>query len=99
MNFRARRTQIRLLLGDMEYWTCSADPQRDQPIRRLALAHAGGDPWQALRRLVDPAWHEQQTERLTATTPDLDADGDAVARAEDLAAGAATATSSNGRPR
>ena len=27
------RGQLRVLLGDIEYWACSADPQRDQPVR------------------------------------------------------------------
>jgi hypothetical protein len=58
------RGQVRLLLGDMEYWTCSADPQRDQPIRQLALQEAHGDAWDALRLLVDPAWHTRRTEAL-----------------------------------
>ena len=60
------RGQVRLMLGDMEYWTCSADPQRDQPTRQLALTEAGGDPWDALRLLVDPAWHHQRAEQLHA---------------------------------
>jgi hypothetical protein len=59
------RTRVRLLLGDIEYWTCSADPHRDQPLRQLAMADAGGDAWEALRRLVDPSWHEQQIAQLT----------------------------------
>ena len=59
------RGQVRLLLGDIEYWTCSADPQRDQPIRQLALNDAAGDAWDALRLLVDPAWHHQRAEQLT----------------------------------
>jgi hypothetical protein len=58
------RGQVRLLLGDMEYWTCSADPQRDQPIRQLALREADGDAWEALRLLVDPAWHHQRAEQF-----------------------------------
>ena len=59
------RAQARIYLGDMEYWTCSADPQRDQPIRALALAEADGDAWEALRRLVDPAWHHDRAAALT----------------------------------
>ena len=50
----------------MEYWTCSADPQRDQPIRQLALAEADGDAWEALRLLVDPAWHHERAAQLRA---------------------------------
>jgi hypothetical protein len=60
------RTRARIYLGDMEYWTCSADPHRDQPIRELALKEAHGDPWEALRRLVDPAWHRDRAAALTA---------------------------------
>src|SRR5215216_3032047 len=67
------RTQVRLLLGDMEYWTCSADPERDQPIRELALAEADGDAWQAMRRLVDPAWHHDRAHQLLAPG-DVDVD-------------------------
>jgi hypothetical protein len=59
------RTRVRLLLGDMEYWTCSADPQRDQPIRQLALTQAHGDAWDALRLLVDPRWHIERAAELT----------------------------------
>jgi hypothetical protein len=62
------RALVRIYLGDMEYWTCSADPHRDQPIRALALAEADGDPWGALRRLVDPAWHHARAAALTAAT-------------------------------
>jgi len=61
----------------MEYWTCSADPERDQPIRQLALHETHGDPWEALRRLVDPYWHLARAETLTAVAahapePELD---------------------------
>ena len=52
--------QVRIYLSDMEYWTVSSDPERDQPIRQLALEQSGGDPWGALRLLVDPAWHREQ---------------------------------------
>ncbi len=59
------RTQVRLYLSDLEYWTCSADPHRDQPIRHLAMTEAGGDAWEAMRLLVDPAWHHARTHTLT----------------------------------
>ena len=52
--------------ADIEYWTCSADPQRDQPLRQLALQEADGDAWAALRLLVDPAWHQRRADQLTA---------------------------------
>jgi hypothetical protein len=51
------RAVVQLHLGDIEYWTCSADPHRDQPLRHRAMLEADGDAWEALRRLVDPAWH------------------------------------------
>jgi hypothetical protein len=54
------RAVVQLHLGDLEYWICSADPHRDQPLRQRALGEAGGDPWEALRLLVDPAWHQQR---------------------------------------
>jgi hypothetical protein len=66
------RTRVRLLLGDMEYWTCSADPERDQPIRQLALAEAAGDAWEAMRRLVDPSWHYDRAQQFS----NLGRDGD-----------------------
>lgn len=56
------RSVVQLHLGDMEYWTCSADPHRDQPLRHRALEEAGGEPWEALRLLVDPAWHQRLAE-------------------------------------
>jgi cytochrome P450 len=34
-------------------------------IRALALHEADGDPWEALRRLVDPAWHHDRAAALT----------------------------------
>lgn len=68
------RATVRLHLGDMEYWCCSADPHRDQPLRHLAQQQADGDPWEALRRLVDPAWHQAQADELRAHELELDAD-------------------------
>ena len=59
------RTTVRVDLGDMEYWTCSADPERDQPIRQLAMREAGNDAWEALRLLVDPDWHRRRADELT----------------------------------
>lgn len=58
------RAVVQLHLGDMEYWTCSADPHRDQPLRHAALAECNGDAWGALRRLVDPEWHLARAERV-----------------------------------
>ena len=60
------RGRVRLILGDLEYWICSNDPERDQPPRVAALADANGDPWQALRLLCTPAWHEQLREARPA---------------------------------
>lgn len=59
------RSTVRIHLSDIEYWACSADPERDQPLRELALRDAGGDAWAAMRLLVDPAWHHAQAEQLT----------------------------------
>lgn len=52
------RCKVRVVLGDIEYWICSNDPERDQPVRASALADAGGDPWDALQLLCTPAWHD-----------------------------------------
>ena len=60
------RAVVRVLLSDLEYWACSADPERDQPLRALALAETGGDPWAALARLADPSWHYQRARELAA---------------------------------
>jgi hypothetical protein len=57
------RGSVRIILGDLEYWMCSNDPDRDQPPRAAALAEASGDPWHALRLLCTPAWHEAYRER------------------------------------
>ena len=57
------RGRVRVILGDLEYWMCSNDPERDQPPRVAAMRQADGDPWAALRLLCTPAWHEQQREQ------------------------------------
>ena len=49
-----------------EYWICSSDPEHDQPRRAAALRDAGGDPWVALSKLCDPAWHERYRQALAA---------------------------------
>lgn len=54
------RGAVRVALGDLEYWIASSDPEHDQPTRRQALADAAGDPWEALRLLCTPDWHEQR---------------------------------------
>ncbi|MHB1838092.1 MAG: hypothetical protein ACYCXW_24355, partial [Solirubrobacteraceae bacterium] len=54
------RGAVRQLLGDLEYWICCSDPERDQPRRAAALAACGGDHWAALKLLCTPGWHEQQ---------------------------------------
>ena len=51
------RCKVRIALGQLEYWLCSNDPERDQPVRAAALADANGDPWRALQLLCTPAWH------------------------------------------
>ena len=53
------RGAVRILLGDLEYWICSSDPENDQPKRVAALADADGDPWEALRLLCTPEWHDR----------------------------------------
>jgi len=45
--------------GDPEYWIASSNPELDQPRRHAALRETGGDAWQALGLLCDPAWHER----------------------------------------
>ena len=52
------RGAVRVALGDLEYWIASSDPEHDQPTRSRALAHARGDPWEALRLLCTPEWHD-----------------------------------------
>jgi hypothetical protein len=49
--------------ADLEYWTCTHEPERDEPLRRQALRDAANDPWRALRLLADPEWHSQLAER------------------------------------
>ncbi len=53
------RGAVRVALGDLEYWTCSSDPEHDQPRRAAALRDAGGNPWEALAKLCTPSWHER----------------------------------------
>ncbi len=60
------RGRVRIVLGDLEYWICSNDPDRDQPPRAAANAEADGDPWLALRLLCTPAWHEAYRDHLPA---------------------------------
>ena len=60
------RGAVRVALGDREYWICSSDPEHDQPRRAAALRDAGGDPWVALSKLCDPAWHERYRQALAA---------------------------------
>ncbi len=53
------RGAVRVAPGDPEYWIASSDPELDQPVRAAALRDAGGNAWQALTRLCDPAWLAQ----------------------------------------
>ncbi len=60
------RGAVRIAPGDPEYWIASSDPELDQPIRAAAIRDSGGNAWQALTRLCDPAWlaqhhHDHQT--------------------------------------
>jgi hypothetical protein len=63
---RRGRGSIRIELGDIEYWICSADPEHDQPRRAAAVAQTGGDAWAALRLLCTPDWHERYDARTAA---------------------------------
>ena len=40
-----------------------SDPEHDQPRRAQALKDAGGDPWEALRLLCTPEWHDTYRDR------------------------------------
>jgi hypothetical protein len=60
------RGRVRITLGELEYWICSNDPERDQATRTAALGDAGGDPWQALQLLCTPAWHDDYRARAHA---------------------------------
>jgi hypothetical protein len=50
--------------SDLEYWICTHEPERDEPLRRQALRDAANDPWRALRLLADPAWHQQLADQV-----------------------------------
>jgi len=63
---RRGRGAVRVALADLEYWVCSSDPENDQPRRAQALKDAHGDPWQALRLLCTPEWHERHRDRHAA---------------------------------
>jgi hypothetical protein len=52
------RGKVRIALGNLEYWICSNDPERDQPRRRAALEQTDGNPWAALQLLCSPEWHQ-----------------------------------------
>ncbi len=60
------RCKVRIALGALEYWICSNDPERDQPVRAAALADADGDPWRALQLLCTPAWHQARDRQIEA---------------------------------
>ncbi|MDW5595921.1 TraC family protein [Conexibacter stalactiti] len=54
---------VTIAVGPLEYWRSTSDPIGDEPLRRLALRHAGGEGWEAawdaLKLLADPDWHAQ----------------------------------------
>jgi hypothetical protein len=50
---------ISIRVSPIEYWIATSDPVRDEPLRRQALAEAGGDPWRALRVLCSGGWRER----------------------------------------
>jgi hypothetical protein len=54
------RGVLNLVVSDLEYWIATSDPANDQPLRHAALRDGGRDPWQALRLLADPAWHQHR---------------------------------------
>lgn len=62
------RGAVRIAPGDPEYWIASSNPELDQPLRHAALRETGGDPWKALTRLCNPAWHEQRRQQQGAAT-------------------------------
>jgi hypothetical protein len=55
------RGAVRIAPGRPEYWLASSNPERDQPIRAVALREADHDAWQALMLLCD--WHWQDRHR------------------------------------
>ena len=63
---RRGRGAVRIALADLEYWVASSDPENDQPRRAQALRDSGSDPWQALRLLCTPEWHESYRDRHAA---------------------------------
>jgi len=52
------RGTVQIKVGPREYWTATSDPDRDEPLRQQALRETGGDAWEALALLADPAWHD-----------------------------------------
>jgi hypothetical protein len=65
---RRGRGAIRIAPAAPEYWIASSNPELDQPLRHAALKDSGGDPWKALTRLCDPAWHEHHHQAHEART-------------------------------
>jgi hypothetical protein len=45
--------QVSLRVGPTEYWVCTSDPLRDQPLRDRAIDECGGDVWAGIRALAD----------------------------------------------
>lgn len=60
------RCKVRIALGQLEYWICSNDPERDQPIRAAAQRDSGGDPWLTTQLLCTPAWHQARDRQVEA---------------------------------
>jgi TraG P-loop domain len=56
MNGSRGEGTLQIAVGPLEYWIASSDPARDEPLRRAALRHAGGDAWRALELLADEHW-------------------------------------------
>jgi hypothetical protein len=47
------RGEVSVLLGSLEYWLATSEPNVDVPKRNAALARHPGDPWAALRELAE----------------------------------------------
>lgn len=60
------RCKVRVTLGQLEYWICSNDPERDQPLRAAAQRDSGGDAWLTTQLLCTPAWHQVRDHQVEA---------------------------------
>ena len=53
------RGAVRIAPGDPEYWIASSTRSSTSPAATPRSRDTGGDAWQALTLLCDPAWHER----------------------------------------